>query len=116
MLWALDDTRPDGLLVIEHPYFEQRRADACGTNPGTYVATDVEFTNYVSHEWNHGLGEIVTALLDHGMRADDVRRARQRAVGRPARPDGGDRRRRVPAASTVPSACRTRYTLAAVKR
>ena len=31
--------------------------------PGTYVETDVEFAHNVTHEWNHGLGEIVTALL-----------------------------------------------------
>ena len=37
---------------------------------GTYVETDVEFTHNVTHEWNHGLGEIVTALLDAGPAAD----------------------------------------------
>ena len=35
--------------------------------PGTYVETDVEFTQTVTHEWNHGLGEIVTSLLEAGM-------------------------------------------------
>ena len=30
--------------------------------------TDVEFTHNATREWNHGLGEIVTALLDSGMR------------------------------------------------
>ena len=35
--------------------------------PGTYVATDVEFQHNLSHEWNHGIGETITALLDHGM-------------------------------------------------
>ena len=36
-------------------------------DPGTYVATDTEFTHNVTHSWNHGLGEVVTALLDAGM-------------------------------------------------
>ena len=66
IMWALDDTRTDE-LVIGHPYFEGDEPSVWD-EPGTYVATDHEFTNYVSHEWNHGLGEIVTALLDHGMR------------------------------------------------
>jgi hypothetical protein len=34
---------------------------------GTYVQTDAVFTHNVTHEWNHGIGEIVTALLDAGM-------------------------------------------------
>ena len=34
---------------------------------GTYVETDVEFTHNVTHEWNHGIGETVTALLDAGL-------------------------------------------------
>jgi len=43
MLWALDDAR-------QHD-----------------VQTDVVFQHNVTHEWNHGLGEIITALLDEGM-------------------------------------------------
>jgi hypothetical protein len=27
----------------------------------------VAFTHNVSHDWNHGLGEIITALLDQGL-------------------------------------------------
>jgi hypothetical protein len=36
----------------------------------TYVETDHVFQHTVTHEWNHGLGEIVTALLDQGLRLD----------------------------------------------
>ena len=35
--------------------------------PGTYVQTDVEFAANLTHEWNHGLGEIFTALTDAGL-------------------------------------------------
>jgi SAM-dependent methyltransferase len=66
MLWALDDVRTDGLLVVEYPYFE-RDEPMVFEEGGTYVATDAEFTHTVTHEWNHGLGEVVTALLDAGM-------------------------------------------------
>ena len=67
MLWTLADPRPDGLLVVERPYFEAAGATRFD-EPGTYVATEVVLTSSVTWEWNHGLGEIVTGLLDAGMR------------------------------------------------
>ena len=66
VLWALDDPRPDGLLVLSYPYFE-RDEPMVFDEAGTYVETDVEFEHNITHEWNHGLGEIVTALLDAGL-------------------------------------------------
>ncbi len=66
MLWSLADSRPDGLLVVEYPYFE-RAEPMVFDEGGTYVSTEVEFEHNVTHEWNHGLGEIVTALLGSGM-------------------------------------------------
>ena len=66
MLWALADPRPDGLLVVEYPYFE-REEPSVWNEGGTYVETDVVFDRNVTHEWNHGLGEIITSLLDAGM-------------------------------------------------
>ena len=72
MLWALDDLRTDDLLVVEHPYFE-RAEPSVWEDGGTYVQTDVTFSHTVTHEWNHGLGEIVTALLDSGMELTALR-------------------------------------------
>ena len=66
VLWALDYDRTDGLLVLQEPYFETA-APQIYEEGGTYVDTDVEFTHNVTHEWNHGLGEIVTAVLDAGL-------------------------------------------------
>jgi SAM-dependent methyltransferase len=66
MLWALDDTRKDDLLTVEFPYFE-RDEPLIWDESGTYVQTDVAFEHTVSYSWNHGLGEIVTALLDAGL-------------------------------------------------
>jgi SAM-dependent methyltransferase len=66
MLWALADVRENGLLVVEHPYFE-REEPTVWDEPGTYVETDATFTHNLTHEWNHGLGEIVTALHDAGL-------------------------------------------------
>jgi len=66
MLWSLADSRPDGLLVVDFPYFERDEATVWDEG-GTYVETDVVFTANTTHSWNHGLGEIVTALVAEGM-------------------------------------------------
>src|SRR5215469_3259505 len=66
MLWSLQDGREDKLLVLEYPYFEMEEPSVFDEG-GTYVDTDVVFTSNVTHTWSHGLGEIVTALLDVGM-------------------------------------------------
>jgi len=66
MLWALEDSRPDGLLVVEYPYFE-REEPMVFDEGGTYVETDAVFTHNRTHEWNHGLGEIMTALMTAGV-------------------------------------------------
>ena len=64
MLWTIDDRADD--LLVKYPYFEQPEP-LTWTEGGTYVDTDQVFEQNVSHEWNHGLGEIVTALLDEGL-------------------------------------------------
>ena len=66
MLWTLADPREDGLLVVEYPYFE-RPEPTVFDEGGTYVETDVVFEHTVTHEWNHGLAEVITALMDAGL-------------------------------------------------
>ena len=66
MLWALGEARSDGLLVVEHPYF-QRQEPLVWTEGGTYVPTDAVFEHNTTHSWNHGLGEVVSALVARGM-------------------------------------------------
>jgi SAM-dependent methyltransferase len=66
MLWALEDERTDGLLVVDYPYFE--RAEPIEFDAlGTYVETTANFHHNLILQWNHGLGEIVSSLLDRGM-------------------------------------------------
>ena len=65
VLWALDEERADA-LVLGYPYFETP-APLVYDDPGTYVQTDAVFAHTTGHNWNHGIGEIVTALLDHGL-------------------------------------------------
>jgi SAM-dependent methyltransferase len=66
MLWSLTDARPDGLLVVDFPYFERTEATVWDEG-GTYVETDAVFTATTTHSWNHGLGEIVMALQAEGL-------------------------------------------------
>jgi SAM-dependent methyltransferase len=67
MLWTLDDERTDELLVARYPYFEREEADVF-EDGGTYVATEHAFEATTTHSWNHGLGEVVSALLSRGLR------------------------------------------------
>ncbi len=65
VLWSLSNPRPDGLLVIEYPYFE------------TEGVRFSENQSYVPHEeplespdlvhFNHGIAEVITAAIDAGM-------------------------------------------------
>lgn len=65
MLLAVNEAREDG-LVIEYPYFE-RAEPVAWDDDGTYVETDTRLTATRTYEWNHGLGEIVSALFRHGL-------------------------------------------------
>ncbi len=65
MLWTIDETQTDSLTPA-YSYFETEEPMVWNAD-GTYVETDLEFVHTTTHEWNHGLGEIVTAVLGAGM-------------------------------------------------
>ena len=65
MLWTIDDCEEDGSLVIRYPYFETPALRF--ENEYTYTDGGT-LTNRVNFEWNHGIAEILTALLDNGLR------------------------------------------------
>jgi SAM-dependent methyltransferase len=65
MLWALDEEQEG--LIVRYPYFERPEPLVDDANE-TYVQTDASFTHNLTHSWNHGLGETITALLDQGLR------------------------------------------------
>ncbi|HJP73039.1 MAG TPA: class I SAM-dependent methyltransferase [Pseudonocardiaceae bacterium] len=65
MLWTLDETVDPA--VPRYSYFEQEEP-LVFTAPGTYVQTETELPASTTHEWNHGLAEIITALMDAGLR------------------------------------------------
>ena len=66
MLWALGDKRPDGLLTVEFPYFEVPGGTPF-TQDTTYVDHDGSLTSPDMVHFNHGLGEIISAVMDAGL-------------------------------------------------
>lgn len=100
VLYALDPDRADGALVLAQPYFggAPRHRRQASTYAGGAVPEDARDT----YEWQHGLAEIVQALLGAGLRLVAIAEHRTipwRALpgmeptgdGSWALPEGGDR-------------------------
>jgi hypothetical protein len=66
MLWTLDEHSPPGRLVVRYPYFTTEEPEYFD-EPNSYANTAAELAVPGSYSWNHGLGQIVTALLDAGL-------------------------------------------------
>ena len=75
VLWALDSERKDEQLVLTEPYFELARPSDYQSEY-TYVDGPT-LKNTGNFEWNHGIGEIVTALLDAGLRLEFLHEHRE---------------------------------------
>jgi len=65
MLWTLADPRPDGLVAVEFPYFET--AGVHFSEPVTYVPHDEPLASPDIVHFNHGMAQIMTALMNVGM-------------------------------------------------
>jgi SAM-dependent methyltransferase len=65
VLWSIDEARTDA-LVVGYPYFEQIEPIVV-VEEFSYVTSDVALTSTTTHQWNHGLGEIVGAVLEAGL-------------------------------------------------
>jgi SAM-dependent methyltransferase len=63
MLGTLDENDP---ASPRYSYFEHAEP-LVFDEPETYVAVDRPIEHGLTHSWNHSLGEIITALLDHGL-------------------------------------------------
>jgi len=74
VLWTICDPRPDGLLVVEYPYFETEgvhfREETTYAGSGVVNSPDII-------SFNHGLGEIITALQDAGMTMTSLQEHRE---------------------------------------
>jgi hypothetical protein len=64
----LSDVFSDDDLVVEHSYFEEPEPVAFASGE-MYTDNDggVELSDGPMYAWNHGLGEIVTALIGQGL-------------------------------------------------
>jgi SAM-dependent methyltransferase len=71
MLWSLDDPREDGLVVVAFPYFEVPGGTTF-TEEVSYVAHEGVISSPETISFNHGLGEILTALSEAGLRLDSL--------------------------------------------
>lgn len=65
LAWALADDD----LRLEHTYFEEPEPFVDDTD-ATYTDGDDRLANSRSYEWNHSIGEIVTAVVGRGLRVD----------------------------------------------
>jgi SAM-dependent methyltransferase len=65
VLWSLCDPRPDGLLVIEYPYFETEGVPF--SEPHSYIEHDEPLASPEIVAFNHGLAQIISSLMAVGM-------------------------------------------------
>lgn len=70
MFYTLDQERGDDLLVVTEPYFERAEPNRW-EEPGTYLGEGT-VEHQVTYEWNHGLGEVINALIGAGLVIDMV--------------------------------------------
>jgi len=66
ILWSMDETLTDE-PHLRFGYFEQEEPLEWDDD-SSYVETARPLTATTTYEWNHGIGEIVTALLGRGLR------------------------------------------------
>lgn len=112
IVWSVDERIPDG-PHLRFPYFQQTEP-VLWDDDTTYVEVDKPILATKSYEWNRSLGEIVTALLAHGMRLTML--VEHDSIPYEPMPglmvDGGDGEWRM---KHQPSALPLTYTLQAVK-
>lgn len=94
MLFCLD-WREDAALVVRYPYFETAEP-VVDDDPNTYAGPGT-VAHARTYEWNHGLGEMITALLDAGLALTALREHRELAwQGLPQMTQGEDGMWRLP--------------------
>ncbi len=66
---TLDDESSAGELRLRYPYFETAQPQHW-VGGEDYADDSASLEHHDSYEWNHSLGEIVTAVIDAGMQID----------------------------------------------
>jgi len=60
----------DDSYAIEHSYFEEQDDPYVDESDRTYTDADRPLVHRLSFQWNHSIGEIVTALIRNGLRLE----------------------------------------------
>ena len=68
-MWAFDDERDDTELVVKYPYFE-RDEPLFFPVVGSYADPTAKVQASRSYNWIHSLGEVVTVLVEAGLRIE----------------------------------------------
>lgn len=55
-------------LTVRYDYF--RKEGVVSDEPGTYADPDAQTAHDRTHEWNHPLGEVITAIIEAGLRLE----------------------------------------------
>lgn len=71
MLMTLADDRPDDQLLVENSYFEMS-APYVDDSEADYADPYATLSSGPTYQWNHGLGETITALIEAGMNIETV--------------------------------------------
>jgi SAM-dependent methyltransferase len=72
VFYAFDDEGvAPGELRLRYPYFEHPEPLVFPVQ-GSYADPDADVGDLAEHGWDHGLGEIVTALIDAGLRIESL--------------------------------------------
>ena len=69
VLWSMDYERKDGLKCLKFPYFEKAEPMRWDDSQ-TYTDGETPLGHTVTYEWNHSMGEIITSLIDAGLRIE----------------------------------------------
>ncbi len=75
VLWSLEDDREDDKLIIRYPYFETTEPEKF-EEEGTYTDGGEVLGKSTIYAWNHGLSEVMTALIDVGLKIEAFREYR----------------------------------------
>jgi len=67
--WALDEELP---LAFRYPYWEHAEPIASDVE-GSYADVNADVKSEKEYSWQHGLGEVVTALIDAGLTIELLR-------------------------------------------
>ena len=74
MLYTLDWDDHRRLFVVAYPYFHSK--EPITWNDGADYSSDATLSHRRSHEWAHPISEIITVLLDAGLRIKSFREHR----------------------------------------